>query len=469
MRRKSASKGRIRRAGAETGRVRNAALHHHLETYAIDASGCLCGCTAAGEEIPFELCEEPGSGSAALYCYRPLTDRFVRDHRDRLSALPSHDDAARALSECEALDVYLTAHGEVRIPGDRLGCAELAIESFLRAMFAERSDFGFEPAHFEAAYAELERTVYADHGAATVIAPVLGIALDAGTTELTLGEGVSLIRGDALAGAPREAVWGDAEEPRVLAVLTTTTTTPADRGGAVPLARARFRRVLSALRLFERGTYAVGPLAWARTDAGNWRVVSVGVGGRLGGARRLTIVPIAREEELRAFYRLVGRRGGATATGSGELAWALARFEMGCERPAALEALTDHLLALRALLEPEGPASGRLAARLSVICAQPDGRAALARRIARAAELERAAVTGMLGTDPTDMDRSHPRSPESIDAIVDELAANLAAILRDALCGHLEADLCGLADELLTEAADAAETAEAGAGAVAGA
>jgi hypothetical protein len=101
--------------------VRNAALHQQLENYAVDASGRLCGCTAAGEEIPFELCEEPGSGSAALYCYRPLTDRFVRDHQDRLSALPSHDDAARALSECEALDVYLTARGEARIPGDRRG------------------------------------------------------------------------------------------------------------------------------------------------------------------------------------------------------------------------------------------------------------------------------------------------------------------------------------------------------------
>jgi hypothetical protein len=438
--------------------VRNAALHQQLENYAVDASGRLCGCTAAGEEIPFELCEEPGSGSAALYCYRPLTDRFVRDHQDRLSALPSHDDAARALSECEALDVYLTARGEARIPGDRRGCAELALESFLRAMFTDRSDLGFEPAHFEAAYAELERTVYADHGSATVVAPVLGIALDAGTTELTLGEGVSLIRGDALAGAPREAVWGESEEPSVLAVLTMTAA--AGRGGAVALARTRFRRVLSALRLFERGSYAVGPLAWARTDAGNWRVVPVGVSSRLGGPRRLTIVPGAQEEELRAFYRLVGRRGGAT--GSGELAWALARFEMGCERPAALEALTDHLLALRALLEPEGPASGRLAARLSVICAQPDGRAALARRTARAVELERAAVTGMADSDPAATDPGHPRSRVSIEALVDELSAHLRAILRDALCGHLEADLCGLADELLSEAAGtAAETAAA--------
>jgi len=129
---------------------------------------------------------------------------------------------------------------------------------------------------------------------------------------------------------------------------------------------------------------------------------------------------------------------------SGELAWALARFEMGCERPAPLEALTDYLLALRALLEPEGPASGRLAQRLAVICARPEDRTSLAERTARAMALERAAITGLAADGG---DRTRP------DALVDELAGHLRAILRDALCGHLNADLRSVADELLAEAA----------------
>ena len=209
----------------------------------------------------------------------------------------------------------------------------------------------------------------------------------------------------------------------------------------MPLARSRFRRLLSALRLLARGTYSMGPLAWSAPETGGWRMVPIGSSGRSGGARGLTIVRRDQEEELRAFCRLVGRRG--ASAGSGELAWALARFEMGCERPAALEALTDHLLALRALLEPEGPASGRLAQRLSVICAQPDERPALARRTARAIDLERAVVTGM-------GDVAHRRG--SVDALVDELSEHLRAILRDALCGHLEADLCAVAEDLLAEA-----------------
>jgi hypothetical protein len=113
---------------------------------------------------------------------------------------------------------------------------------------------------------------------------------------------------------------------------------------------------------------------------------------------------------------------------------------MGCERLAPFEALTDYLLALRALLEPEGPSSGRLAQRLAAICAKPEDRAALAERTARAIALERAVVTGLAATRT------------GVDGLVDELAEHLRAILRDALCGHLDVELCAVADDLLAEA-----------------
>jgi hypothetical protein len=432
--------------------VRNPALHRWLEAFALEASGMLTACLSAGEELAFELAEEGGRGGAQLYCYRPLTAPFIRERRALLVTLESHAPAAHLLCECDSVDLYLAGHGEVRIPGDRLGRAMLALELFLCAIYAERTDFGFEPAHFEASYSELERTIYPDRTAATVIAPIHGIALDHGTNELTLGEGVSLIRGDAFGGAPAEAVWADGgEEPGVLAVLIVDGGHP---GGAVALARTRFRRLLSALRLFERGTYALGPLAWVRTSGGRWRSVPTGASGRMGGLRLLTIVPATQEEELRAFWRLVGRRGGAA--GGGELAWALARFEMGCERAAPLEGLTDHLLALRALLEPEGPQSGRLAQRLAVICAQPRERAALARRVARAIDLERAAITGMApaASSASGASGSADRPGEPVEALVEELAAHLRAMLRDALCGHLDADLRSVADELLQEAVE---------------
>jgi hypothetical protein len=128
----------------------------------------------------------------------------------------------------------------------------------------------------------------------------------------------------------------------------------------------------------------------------------------------------------------------APAIGRPELAWALARFEMGCERSSELEALSDHLLALRALLEPEGPASGLLAGRLAALCATPETRAGLTRRMLKAIALERDAITGAAVEHA------------SCDALVAELAGHLRAVLRDVVSGHLPPDLVRCADALLS-------------------
>jgi hypothetical protein len=414
-------------------------LHQRLEAFTVEASGRLASETARGAEMPFEVVEERGVGRVPLYCYRPLTGAFIQARFALLTELASYRPAVDTLSSCAALDVYLEERGHVRLPADTGTQARSALAEFLDSVFAERSEFGFEPAHFEAAYAELERALYEGHCTATVVASVLGIVLDTTTNELVLGDGVSLIRGDALAEAPAEAVWGDGDEPHVLVVLAVDQ----ERSVRPPVsvARARFRRVMTALRLFERGGYALAPVAWARTEAGSWRPVAIGGSGR---PRLRTVIAAEQEDELRAFYELLTRR----PPGGGELAWALARFEMGCGRLAPSEALTDYLLALRALLEPEGPASGRMAQRLAVICARPQDRAALAERIAHAISLERAVITGLMAAS-TDVDAP----VDELAELVDELAEHLRAILRDALCGHLDADLRAVADELLTEAA----------------
>jgi hypothetical protein len=412
--------------------VRNAALHHQLEAFTVDASSRLSSELTGGAEMPFELDEARGGGRPSLYCYRPLTGLFIRKHAPALSMMTSWEAAESRLAASDALPDYLEEQGETRIPDDPRAQARAALVTFLGRVYAGRSDFGFEPAHFEAAYSDLERALYEGHCTATVIAPVLGVALDRGTSELALGDGLSLIRGDLLPDAPADAVWGDGEEPNVLALLSVDQ----ERSARAPvsIARTRFRRILTALRLFERGGYAVGPVAWTRTETGSWRPVPIGASGR---PRFLTLVRRAHEDELRAFCDLVARR----LPGGGELSWALARFEMGCERLAPFEALTDYLLALRALLEPEGPQSGRLAQRLAVICARPDDRAGLAERTARAIALEHSVISGIAPAGPR------------IDALVEELSEHLRAILRDALCGHLDADLCAVADELLAETA----------------
>ena len=411
--------------------MHNTTLHATLEAFAADAAGQLAAETASGAEIPFEVVEEPGA-RASLYCYRPLTGAFIRERLGMLAALPTYAAAARALAALDGVDAYLRQRGEARIPGEPRERADAALRALLSCVFAERSEFGFDPVKFEKAYGELERALYEGRCVATVIAPLLGIALESSTKELALGDGLSLMRGDAVPDAPAEAVWGNGDEPNVLAVLTVAH----DRTARSPVsaARGRFRRVLTALRLFERGGYALGPIGWTRTDTGAWRTVALGSSGR---PRFITFISAEHEDELRAFCNLIARR----APTSGEVAWALARFEMGCERLAPFESLTDYLLALRAMLEPEGPGSGRLAQRLAAICAKPEERTHLAERTAQAISLERAVIAGLAPAEP------------GVDGLVDELAEHLRALLRDVICGHLDADLRVVADELLAEAA----------------
>ena len=356
-----------------------------------------------------------------------------------LDRLPSYLPAARALAAIDGVDAYLRRRGEPRIPPGGRERADAVLRSFLSAVYAETSAFGYQPEAFAAAYAELETTLYEGRQVATVIAPLLGIALE--SDEVALGDGLSLARGESLPDVPPEAVWstpGEVEHGAVLAVLTVE----GDRiaGPPVTTARTRFRRLLSTLRLFDAGPFALGPLAWARVDGGSWHVAPLATGP--ARARGRTLLSEAQEDELRAFCNLVARR----TPRAGEVAWALGRYELARERATPFDALTDDLLALRALLEPEGPESGRLAQRLAALCALPAERAALAERVARAVTLERTIVAGLAQT------------ASGADLLVDELAGHLRALLRDVLCGHLDSDLRTLADELLAESASAPVT-----------
>jgi len=203
-------------------------------------------------------------------------------------------------------------------------------------------------------------------------------------------------------------------------------------GDAVPHGREVLEDLLRALRLFGDGRVMLGELAWARVGSGAWTPMALGSASRPHG---MLVVTPEQEDELRAFCNLVSRR----APEGNELAWALRRFELGCERQGPFEALTDHLLGLRALLEPEGPASGLLAGRLAALCATPEQRLALTERIVQALTLERAVIAG------------DAAGRKGALALAREMGDHLRALLRDVICGHLTPDLVGLADELLLE------------------
>ena len=245
---------------------------------------------------------------------------------------------------------------------------------FLSRVFEDSTDFALSPERLDRAYREVESALYDGRTETVVIAPLLGFEI--ASPELALGEGLTLVQGDAFPeDAPADALWAPgAQRPHLLVVVRWE----AAAGDTTPVAhaRVRLRRLLTALRLYDGASVGFGPLAWTRTGGSPWQPFALGALGRRG--EEPIAIAAHQEDELRAFCSLIVRR----TPRSGELAWALRRYEMSCERAIPGEALTDVLLALRALIEPEGPASGRLAGRLGALCALPDDRAALTARVA---------------------------------------------------------------------------------------
>src|SRR4051812_13720554 len=205
-------------------------------------------------------------------------------------------------------------------------------------------------------------------------------------------------------------------------------------------ARARFRRLLTALRLFKPGSVAFGALAWARVDEGTWQPLALGVGA--AGARRDTPWTLEGDEgpELVELVELV-----ASASPSGRMAWALGRFEMGCERAHDIESLSDHLLALESLLDARDE-SGRasMTLRLAALCAEEGERRAVQRGAELAFALERWVMGG--GGANAYLEALGPDTPRTI---VLSLEQHLRALLRDVLCGYLGSDLKAAADDIL--------------------
>ncbi len=398
-------------------------LHASLHAFAAAAGATLAGEVAGGDEIGFEVVEEGARGSRpGLYCYEPLTAEFVERHWDRLLQLPAARAAQQALAELGGLEEYLDTYAEDHRA--RAPIEQDALRCFTRRVFeGAGEDFELEPERFEPAYRELHRGAVDEAGELAVLALLRGIGCE--SPEVTLAEGTLLAPLARLDVLPPDPTW---RRPEVLGTVVALVPGPGPAG--IGEALERLRDLQTALRLYAPGI-SLAPLAWIRGDRAVWRALPIPGGGRCDG--RVIISP-AQEDELRAFANLVARRRPV----EGELAWALERFELGVERDDALSGLTDALLALRALLEPEGPRSGRLAGRIAALCAEPHARAAATERVARAISLEQSLIAGVnVGDDAL--------------ALAVEIESHLRALLRDVICGHLSGDLLALADALLCE------------------
>src|SRR3954447_3331113 len=168
--------------------MHNRALHDSLAAFVQEAAWQLAEEVSGGAEIAFELDATPARG-ASLYCYRPLTGRFIAQRSSMLSRLPTYPTALRLLQALPDLPGYLTRRGR-RVPAHEQ--PDAALQAFLAAIWADVTDFVFDQQRFDAAYRELEDTAYAGCTLSVVVAPLEGLVIE--SDEVSLGEGLSLVK-----------------------------------------------------------------------------------------------------------------------------------------------------------------------------------------------------------------------------------------------------------------------------------
>lgn len=413
--------------------MRNRELHDALREFALEAAALLSTELDAGEELPYDVVEEPGTGSV-LYRYLPRTSEFIAARWDALSTMPSAKRASAKLGD--GAEAYLRLRNLP--PADD---AEAALRAMLDRIYEDATGFGFPEERFERVYSEVERTLYEGTMRTAVVAAVPGLVLE--SDRVDLGGGLMLARGDRI-DAPPEAAWplGPGERERATgpnSVVALERDVETDSPLPASEARIRFRRLLTAMRLFKSGRIALAGLGWGRADGGVWGPVPLALGGP-GRGEPWTLTE-EEEPELRELVELI-----AGARHGGRIGWSLARFEMGCERSSEIEALSDYLLALRALLDASDD-TGRatLSARLAALCAEEADRPALRARLDEAFALEEHAMAGAAldaGIDEDEVGRPLP-------ALVGEVEQHVRALLRDVVCGYLEPDLRAVADDIL--------------------
>lgn len=431
--------------------MRSLQLQSALTAFLGQAAASLHAEVLAGQEVPFELeTRTARMRGAALYCYRPLTDRFIAERYPGLRRLEAHPAATAALERCETLERYLLARG-VEAPRRGERHADAVLLALLQDVFEEQTDFdpswlAQHPERLEQALERLDGSALPRAGEVTLVATLHGLAIS--SPEIALARGLSIAQPDALRGAPEQALRAGSAERGHLLVAYTATDAPSGAEGVSEGVEV-VRELLRALRLFGDGRIALGTRAFARVGEGRWSTIALGGGGHPHG---VLLVADEQEDELRAFCNLIARR----TPDSGPVAWALRRFELGCDRASEYEGLSDHLLALRVLLggpaerEPAAAPDGLLAGRLAALCALPERRPELARRTLAAIELERQAIAGVAVERASGL------------AVARDLADHLRALLRDVICGHLRPELASLADQiLLGETSEPAQRADA--------
>jgi hypothetical protein len=407
--------------------VRDFLLNEALRRLATEAATRFSTLVAEGEQIPFDVGAESGDESA-FYSYVPLTGHFVVEHADELRSLPSFAPAREAAVEAGVAASYLEARGET-VPADPSARAEQMLTTFFSTLWEGCSGFALDRDRLDEALSTLDAEGRDADDADVLIVPIVGLRMS--TPRLTLPNGVRVVRADSIE-APVDAMRSEgmgraAWEPQFLAVADQDPDEGADA------ALNQLRELISVMRLFKGGGVGLGPYAFAPTGADCWRRIPTGAPATRPGGYRLSE---AEAEELAEFAKELESRPDPDSA----LTWAVGRFEMGCERESAIDGLSDHLLAMRAVLEGHGPVGASLPMRAAALISG-DGsmdRIEARERVEETLELERATMNG--------------RSMSGAIELATWAEDGVRGLLRAAALGRLGNDLGATADETLIAA-----------------
>jgi len=404
--------------------VRDRLLNDSLTRLASEAAIRLSALVAGGDQIPFDV-DADSDDDSLFYSYRPLTSRYVRERDADLRGLEAFGPARDAIAAAGIAPAYLEARGEP-VPTDPSERAAQMLVVFLASLWDGSTELSLDHERLSGALAVLEAETRGIEEADVLIAPLVGLRMP--LPRLQLPHGVQVVRADAIE-APIEAMRSEgmgraAWEPQFLAL--------AEQGEGAESAEdamQQLHELISVMHLFKAGSVGLGPYAFAPTGEERWARLATGAPSVRAGGYELSEEEAIHLAELASMLE-------ARPDPDGALAWAVGRFELGCGRGSALEGLSDHLLALRAVLDGHGPVGASLPMRASALIADETfDRIEAREQIEHALELERSLMNGS------------PSMPGL--ALATWIEEGVRRILRDAALGKLSADLNTAADETL--------------------
>ena len=316
-----------------------------------------------GAELPIAFEEHRGRRGPALYEYRPLVRPFIEEREARLRLLP---DVALALGELRrepAAAIFARAHAGPR-PDEELALFRTILLGLVTATADACGGFDWDDVAFDAAYADLEHSLFGETRAYSALAPLVGISM---ARESELADGLRIRHGEASELARH---WPEAagllppdfgREVDRLCVLELERGLQLDE--EPPDAAAELADTVSALRLATAGPLAAGPVLFERLD------------GRPFGIR--PVLPIAATQPPGEPVRLDAVRAELSsallarlplADADAALAEALDRWELALfqhepfrseQLRAALRALLGSTAPLRAAVLLEAPGRSR--------------------------------------------------------------------------------------------------------------